>query len=123
MSQVKSKNTTPEWITRRLVFGMGYRYRLHDKRLPGKPDLVFSSRRKIIFIHGCFWHGHEGCLYAKIPKTNTQFWTKKFIRNRERDYEIQQKLKDAGWKVLVVWQCELKNIEQLKRTLHDFFEK
>lgn len=122
MSRVKSKNTTPEWTVRRLAFGMGYRYRLHDKRLSGTPDLVFSSRCKAIFVHGCFWHSHEGCRYAKVPKTNTEFWTQKFLRNRERDREIQRKLNAAGWKILVVWQCELKNIEQLKRTLHDFLE-
>lgn len=123
MSRVKSADTTPEWTIRRLVFGMGYRYRLHDGRLPGKPDLVFSSRRKVIFVHGCFWHGHEGCRYAKPPKTNTPFWTEKFVRNKERDHAVQRKLNEAGWQVLVVWQCELKNIEQLKRTLHDFLEE
>lgn len=123
MSRVKSVDTTPEWVIRRLVFGMGYRYRLHDKRLPGKPDLVFPSRRKVIFVHGCFWHWHEGCRYASLPKTNTEFWTAKFVRNRERDCEIQRKLNDAGWQALVVWQCELRNIEQLKRTLNDFLEE
>jgi len=122
MSRVKSKNTTPELAVRRLLFGMGYRYRLHDKRLPGKPDLVFRSRRKIVFVNGCFWHGHVGCRYAHLPKSRVGFWQSKIERNRARDEENIALLETDGWKVLIVWQCELKNVEKLGARLHDFME-
>jgi len=107
---------------RRLVFSLGYRYRLHDKRLPGKPDLVFAGRRKVIWVHGCFWHGHRGCRYAKLPKTRVDFWSDKVNRNRARDRRNQRQLRKAGWDSLVLWQCELKYVEKLTRTLHDFLE-
>jgi len=122
MSRVKSKNTTPEMAVRRLVFGMGYRYRLHDKRLPGKPDLVFSGRRKIVFVNGCFWHGHESCRYGRLPKTRVGFWRDKIERNRARDREEIASLEASGWNVLTVWQCELKNIEMLAHRLYEFIE-
>jgi len=122
MSRVKSKNTTPEMAVRRLVFGMGYRYRLYDKRLSGKPDLVFPSRHKILFVNGCFWHGHEGCRYARLPKTRVDFWRAKVERNRTRDQENIASLQADGWKVLTVWQCELKDIEKLTDRLYDFIE-
>ncbi len=122
MSRVKSKDTSPEWAVRRLVFGMGYRYRLHDPRLPGKPDLVFAGRRKVIFVHGCFWHGHAGCRYARLPKTRVDFWADKVARNRARDGRNRRALRAAGWDVLTVWQCELKQTDKLARKLHDFLE-
>lgn len=122
MSRVKSKNTTTEMTVRRLVFGMGYRYRLHDKRLPGRPDLVFSGRRKIIFVNGCFWHGHENCRYAALPKTRVDFWRAKVEKNQARDRENIALLEANGWKVLTVWQCELKNTERLANKLYDFIE-
>jgi DNA mismatch endonuclease (patch repair protein) len=122
MSRVRSENTTPELAVRRLVFGMGYRYRLHDKRLPGKPDLVFAGRRKAIFVHGCFWHGHVACRYGKLPKSRIEFWSAKIARNKERDLNNEQRLIDAGWRVLIVWQCELKDLERLKQTLYEFLE-
>lgn len=122
MSRVKSKNTTPEMAVRHLVFGMGYRYRLHDKRLPGRPDLVFPGRRKVIFVNGCFWHGHEGCRYARLPKTRVDFWRSKIEKNRARDRANLVLLVDSGWKVLTVWQCELKTIEALTNKLYDFIE-
>lgn len=122
MSRVKSKDTTVEMVVRRLVFAMGYRYRLHDKNLPGTPDLVFKSRKKVIFVNGCFWHGHEGCNKARLPKHRTDFWRDKMQRNRQRDCENISLLKQSGWKVLVLWQCELKNIEDLNRRLHEFIE-
>lgn len=123
MSRVKSANTGPELQVRRLVWAMGFRYRLHDKRLSGKPDLVFRKRRKVIFVHGCFWHGHIGCKYAGTPKTRVDFWTSKIVRNRERDQQNEQNLLAQGWKVLIVWQCELKDLDRLSQKLHDFLEK
>lgn len=122
MSKVRSKNTTPELIVRRLVFGMGYRYRLHDKRLPGKPDLVFSRRRKVVFVNGCFWHGHESCRYGRLPKSRLDFWKPKIDRNRQRDVENLRRLEDEGWSVLTVWQCEVKDQEKLRIRLHEFLE-
>lgn len=123
MSRIKSKNTSPEMIVRRLVYGMGFRYRLHVKTLPGKPDLVFWGRRKVIYVNGCFWHGHEGCRYARPSKSRIEFWTSKISRNRERDRENVSAIEASGWSVLTVWQCELKNLEGLKNLLYDFIEK
>lgn len=123
MSRVKSKNTSPEMAVRRMVFRMGYRYRLHDKRLLGKPDLVFSGRRKVIFVNGCFWHGHAGCRYARLPKTRIDFWRAKRKANRARDRENIARLEADGWKVLTVWQCELKDTVALLGKLHDFIEQ
>lgn len=122
MSCIKSENTTTEMTVRRLIFGMGYRYRLHDKRLPGKPDLVFKGRRKAIFVNGCFWHGHESCRYATIPKTRTDFWRNKIEKNRARDIRNIELLENDDWKILVVWQCELKDIDTLTTKLYDFLE-
>lgn len=122
MGRVKSKNTGPEMLVRHLVFHMGYRYRLHDKRLPGKPDLVFFGRRKAIFVNGCFWHAHENCRYASLPKTRVDFWRDKFRNNRARDRANIALLEAKGWKVLTVWQCELKDIETLANKLYDFIE-
>jgi DNA mismatch endonuclease (patch repair protein) len=122
MSRVKSKNTTLEMAVRHLVFAMGFRYRLHDRRLPGRPDLVFAGRRKAIFINGCFWHGHEGCRYARLPKSNVEMWKAKVDRNRERDRASIAALKSSGWKVLTVWQCELKKKEILVKRLHGFLQ-
>jgi DNA mismatch endonuclease (patch repair protein) len=122
MSRVKSKNTTPEMAVRHLVFGMGYRYRLHDKRLPGRPDLVFSGRRKVVFVNGCFWHGHVGCRYARLPKSRVDFWRAKIEKNQARDRMNIASLESSGWKVITIWQCELKNIETLANKLYDFFE-
>ena len=122
MSRGKSKDTTPELAVRRLVFGMGYRYRLHDKRLPGRPDLVFAGRRKIVFVNGCFWHGHKGCRYAHLPKTRVDFWRTKIKNNRARDRRNIAQLEASGWTVLTVWQCDLKIIEALANKLYDFLE-
>jgi DNA mismatch endonuclease (patch repair protein) len=122
MSKVRSKNTTPELVVRQMIFGMGYRYRLHDKRLPGKPDLVFSRQRKVVFVNGCFWHGHENCRYGRLPKSRLDFWKPKIDRNRQRDAENLRRLKDEGWTVLTVWQCEVKDQEKLRLHLHEFLE-
>jgi len=120
MSRIRGKNTTPELIVRKLVYSMGYRYRLHYAKLPGKPDLVFPGRKKVIFVHGCFWHGHEGCPKGKLPKTKLDYWGPKLEENKQRDISKQDKLKELGWQILIIWQCELKNPEKLKSNIHDF---
>lgn len=122
MRAVKSKDTTPELRVRRLLHGMGYRYRLHRKDLPGHPDLVFASRRKVIFIHGCFWHGHDCHRGARVPKTNADYWTIKIGRNRDRDARALKALAEQGWRVLVLWECELKDEAALRETLRAFLD-
>lgn len=109
MRLVRSQNTSPEIFVRRLVYAMGYRYRIHAAHLPGKPDLVFARRKKVIFVHGCFWHRHENCSLARIPKSRQDFWIAKLSKNRDRDARIQEQLHTAGWQVLTLWECELKN--------------
>ncbi|MNO91931.1 Very short patch repair protein [compost metagenome] len=122
MSRVKSKNTKPELVVRRLVFGMDYRYRLHAKNLPGQPDLVFPGRKKVIFVNGCFWHGHTDCRYGRLPKSRVEYWQAKIEQNQARDRENTTLLEADGWQVLTVWQCELKNIETLANRLNEFIE-
>ncbi|KAB0670607.1 DNA mismatch endonuclease Vsr [Oryzomonas sagensis] len=123
MSRVKAKNTSPEMVVRRLVYGMGYRYRIHVEGLPGKPDLVFAGSRKAIYVNGCFWHGHEGCRYAGLPKSRVAFWAAKIARNRARDRENVSAMEADGWRVLTIWQCELKNREKISELLHDFLKQ
>jgi DNA mismatch endonuclease, patch repair protein len=108
MSLVRGKDTGPEMIVRRLVHGLGYRYALHRNDLPGKPDLVFTPRRKLIFVHGCYWHGHPDptCRRARLPKTRIDFWTTKIARNTVRDKDTESALRLAGWDVLTIWECE-----------------
>ncbi|MEY9562246.1 very short patch repair endonuclease [Sinorhizobium fredii] len=120
MSQVKSKDTSPEMTVRRLLHSMGYRYRLHGKNLPGKPDLVFAGRKKVIFIHGCFWHGHDCKRGARIPSTRQDYWLAKVGRNKERDARNVSSLEQAGWSVLTVWECELKDRVALAACLTQF---
>ncbi len=122
MSTVRSKDTGPELSVRRLIYAMGFRYRLHCKDLPGKPDIVMIGRKKIIDVRGCFWHGHDECKYGRLPKSRQDFWKVKIDRNRERDFKNLGLLLETGWRVLVVWQCELKNIDTLKIRLHEFIE-
>jgi DNA mismatch endonuclease (patch repair protein) len=111
MSRVRSKNTTPEWKVRRLAHGMGYRYRLHVVGVCGRPDLVFPSRRKVILVHGCFWHRHPdpACWRVRVPKSRTEFWLKKFADNVARDQAVLEGLANDGWEALVVWECELRD--------------
>ena len=113
MSRIKNRDTKPELIVRSVLHRNGYRFRINRKDLPGKPDIVLPSLRKIIFIHGCFWHRHEGCRYAYNPKTRVDFWQKKFIRNVERDQEVQDVLLKLGWKTYGIWECETKNEVEL----------
>lgn len=117
MSRMRGKDTTPEMLVRRLVFSLGYRYRLHDPRLPGKPDLVFAGRRKVLFIHGCFWHRHDGCALARLPKSRTEFWTRKLTGNKERDGRNQAALRKLGWRAMVVSECGLGNQAALRRRI------
>lgn len=120
MSHVKGQDTKPEILVRRLLHRMGYRFRLQRSDLPGKPDIVLPKYRAVIFIHGCFWHGHPGCKRAARPTTNIEFWNKKLDRNMSRDARVQQELDDLGWRVLVVWQCEIKDLNKLEDRLHSF---
>lgn len=113
MAGIKGKNTKPELVVRKLVFGMGFRYRLHRKDLPGSPDLVFSRLKKVIFVHGCFWHRHPGCKLAYTPKSNTQFWLNKLESNMRRDKLALTALDTLGWEVLIVWECEVSDLAGL----------
>lgn len=115
MKAVHSKNTAPEMIVRRFLHAAGLRYRLHYKDLPGTPDLVFPGRRVAIFVNGCFWHQHPGCPMASRPKSRTDYWNRKLDRNVERDKEARRKLEEMGWKVLIVWECQLRNGSELRK--------
>jgi DNA mismatch endonuclease (patch repair protein) len=107
MREIRSKNTAPEMLLRSLVHGLGYRFRLHRKDLPGKPDLVFSGRRKAIFLHGCFWHQHSECREGRLPGTRREYWEPKLAKNQQRDALNRELLEEQGWEVLTVWECEL----------------
>lgn len=120
MAKVAGKGTKPEMVVRRLLFSLGYRYRLHDRNLPGKPDLVFPGRRKIIFVHGCFWHGHDCLRGSRFPKTNADYWHTKIERNRERDAGNEKKLTAEGWSILVIWECQLGDNEKTISRLRNF---
>ena len=122
MRRIKSQGMKPEMAVRRLVHRLGYRYRLHRKDLPGKPDLVFGPRRKVIFVHGCFWHSHDrgGCLDAHRPKSNTGYWDAKLARNRQRDAERLAALKAAGWAALTIWECETRDLIKVEKRIRRF---
>lgn len=122
MRLIRSKNTKPELIIRKLLFALGYRYRLHAKKLPGRPDLSFSGRKKAIYVHGCFWHRHPNCRKSRTPKSRLEYWESKFASNLERDLRNQQELQKMGWRFLIVWECELKNIEALKEKMIAFLD-
>lgn len=106
MGQIRGKDTKPELIVRRIAHRLGYRYRLHCPDLPGRPDLVFIGRRKVVFVHGCYWHRHEGCRYAYSPKSNVEFWAQKFENNERRDVAVLVRLRNDGWEPLIIWECE-----------------
>lgn len=122
MRAIRSKGMRPELAVRHLVHRMGYRYRLHKKDLPGKPDLVFAPRRKIIFLHGCFWHAHKNCKVAHVPKSNPEYWRPKLERNQARDEKNIESLAANGWKSLVIWECETRTQETLRNRLLDFLQ-
>lgn len=121
MSRIRNKDTKPEITVRKWLFNKGYRYRKNDNKLPGKPDIVLPYYKTVIFINGCFWHNHKGCKYAYIPKTRTKFWSEKFKKNKAIDNENQKKLLKIGWKLIVIWECELKNKKEstLKNLIND----
>jgi len=114
MSRIRGKDTAPELAVRRALWAAGLRYRLHDKRLPGRPDLVFPSRRAVVLVHGCFWHCHEGCPAFRIPSTRREWWSAKLSTNVMRDARVQAQLQEAGWNVFVVWECEARDPVRLR---------
>jgi len=120
MSRIRGSNTKPELRVRSLLHKMGYRFRIHRKDLPGRPDIVLPKYKTVIFVHGCFWHRHKDCKLANFPKSNTIFWNKKFNATQERDRLNQAKLNELGWKVLIVWECELSDSNNLKEILLKF---
>lgn len=121
MRSVKNRNTSPEMLVRKNLYCLGYRYRLHYKKLPGTPDIVFIGKKKAIFINGCFWHWH-GCKRSRIPKTNTEYWEKKLKRNRSRDAKIYKELINLGWQLLIIWECETVNQKELSERLINFLK-
>lgn len=122
MSRVRGKDTLPELTVRSLAHSLGYRFRLHRSDLPGKPDLAFLSRRKVIFVHGCFWHGHSCARGNRVPKSNRSYWRDKIGRNIERDKKNRCSLRRLGWGYLVIWECQIKNFDRLAPLLTDFLE-
>lgn len=122
MRRIRGKDTIPELRIRRLVHRLGYRYRLHRRDLPGCPDLVFSKLKKVIFVHGCFWHQHEGCGLGHIPKTNRRYWTAKLRRNVERSEKQRRKLATIGWHSLIIWECQTKDLEGVSSGIERFLK-
>lgn len=123
MSRVRNGDTRPEKLVRSIIHRMGFRFRLHDRRLPGCPDIVLPRHRKAVFVHGCFWHSHPGCPRAKRPNDNRDFWERKLTRNAERDATNQRRLTEQGWDILVVWECETKDPVRLLSALETFLHK
>jgi len=126
MSRIRSKNTKPELTLRKYLFAHGFRYRLHDKKLPGKPDIILPKYKTVIFVHGCFWHAHENCRYAVMPKSNIEYWTGKISGNVSRDFSARKKLLELGWQIIVIWECSLRKLnfeftmEQLMVQLREY---
>ena len=123
MAAVHSRNTKPEMCVRKFLFAKGLRYRLHSRKLPGTPDLVFPKYKAVIFVNGCFWHGHRDCRQARLPKSNVQFWETKIARNKARDRQTIESLEAQGWRVFVVWECQLRQAEQRKNELNNLYLK
>ena len=119
MSRIKNKNTKPEILVRKFLFANGFRFRLNDKKLPGKPDIVLPKYKTVIFVNGCFWHGHENCKYFKLPGTRTEWWREKIEKNIENDLKKQSQLMDLGYKVIIVWECEIKSKEFYNTVIDD----
>lgn len=114
MSRIKGKNTKPELLVRKFLFSKGFRFRLHDPKLPGKPDIILPKYKTVIFVNGCFWHGHEDCRKATLPKTRTEWWKEKIEKNKINDAKANRALIYAGWEVIIIWQCDLKNDWQIQ---------
>ena len=122
MARIRSQDTQPEVTVRRLLYSLGYRYRLHRRDLPGSPDICFPSRKKVIFVHGCFWHRHDGCARTTTPKTRTSYWEEKFRKNVVRDRRNLLDLAELGWDAMVVWECEIRDLERLAAQLARFLD-
>jgi DNA mismatch endonuclease (patch repair protein) len=122
MARVRAKNSRPELLVRKLIFALGYRYRLHARDLPGHPDIVFRTLRKVIFVHGCFWHRHTVCALGRLPKSRLDFWLPKLEGNRKRDDRNKRALQRQGWKVLTIWECQLKSSERLGKRIRGFLD-
>lgn len=123
MALIRGKDTKPEIVVRKIAHSCGYRFRLHVSKLPGKPDIVFPRLRKVIFVHGCYWHRHPGCALARLPKTKLRFWVPKLTENRRRDLRNIARLRRGQWKVTVVWECQLKNPVSLEKRIKGFLER
>lgn len=117
MSRIRASNTKPEMLVRKFLFSKGFRYRINDKRYPGRPDIVLPKYCTVIFVHGCFWHGHEGCRYFVVPKTRTEWWVEKIGRNKDNDLRSENALLEAGWKVINIWECEIRTQELFLTTM------
>ncbi|TPN02786.1 DNA mismatch endonuclease Vsr [Mesorhizobium sp. B2-3-3] len=122
MSRIRSANTAPERTVRQIVHRLGFRFRLHQRHLPGTPDLVLSRHRKVIFVHGCFWHQHAGCRYARVPISSREYWIPKLAQNVQRDADAKRRLEEAGWQVLEIWECETRNLSAAEAKLCCYFE-
>ena len=118
MAAIKGKDTRPEMIVRRYLHSLGLRYSLHSSKLPGHPDIVLRRLKTVVFVHGCFWHGHEGCRYFKMPKSRTEYWEKKIARNRERDAMVKAELREMGWNVKTVWECDIRRKDRRMAVLY-----
>jgi DNA mismatch endonuclease (patch repair protein) len=117
MSRIRGRDTTPERAVRSILHRLGYRFRLHSRSLPGRPDVVLPRYKTVVFVHGCFWHRHKKCRFAYVPKSRTKFWTEKFSGNVERDRRVVRMLRSIGWRVLVVWECELRDVQSVSDRL------
>lgn len=122
MSRIRGRDTKLEWRVREILKSLGCRYRLQYSKLPGKPDFAFPGKRKVIWVHGCFWHRHENCSLARLPKGHRDFWVPKLEENQRRDLESQDKIRQMGWEVLVIWECELRNISAVESKIRRFLE-
>lgn len=120
MRRIRKRDTGPELVVRRLAHSLGYRFRLYSRDLPGSPDLTFPRYRKVVLVHGCFWHQHKGCRLTRQPKSRLDYWLPKFSRNVDRDIEVRQQLSDLGWESLVIWECETKDGQAIAKRLSDF---
>lgn len=123
MSAIKGKDTKPEMIVRKYLFSKGLRYKLHVKKLPGNPDIVLPKYKTAVFINGCFWHGHEGCKYYRLPKSNVEFWESKITNNRNRDILSEIKLKELGWRVIRIWECEIRKVQERNQSLERLYNQ
>ena len=122
MARISGSNTKPEIVVRKILSGLGFRYRLNVRKLPGTPDIVLSKHTKVVFVHGCFWHGHKGCKRSKRPTTNVAFWNRKIDKNIDRDKKSVKELRQLGWQPLVIWECQIKKPESLEKRLIRFFK-